>query len=466
MISHDGYQLENSETATTTLQAVPFTHDELLQIKPEHYETLDASRLSATAPAVLAQFLERIDVDARRTILRRMDNSEAAEVLAEMHEEYAAEVLEAMREKRAVSILEDFAPDDAADIVAKLSAEDRARLMGQVNCGTAETVNELLTYGPETAGGAMNPSVETLERGMTVEEAIVAVRGWGDEDESMHYIYVLDEQRRLVGSISLKQLIRAKPAQQIAFFMNSDLSAAVLAQTDREKVALKMAECNLPELPVIDKRGVLLGVITHDDVLDIIQAEATEDMQVMAGAGGDEGIHDNIFYSVKKRLPWLELNLCTASIAAGVVICFHNQIGKMPLLAGLMPIVAGIGGNCGQQTLAVTIRSLAIGEIHDSDTREVFFKQLMIGILNGLGVGLVASAVVLLISRDLWLSGVLMAATIANMSLGGLVGVAIPLVMRKLHKDPAQCSSIVLTAITDTCGFLIFLSLGAWLLLQ
>jgi len=326
-------------------------------------------------------------------------------------------------------------------------------------------MTDLLSYDPDTAGGAMNPDVDTIRDDMTVDEAIAHIRELADEQEDMHYLFVVDAGHRLVGVMSPRRLIQARPAQLIRDVMDDDMEGIVSPDTDREKVALIMAEYNLPDLPVVDKDGVLLGVITHDDVIDIMQEEATEDFQVMSGAGGDEGIHDHVMYSVRKRMPWLQFNLGTAFIAANVVLLFQKQIGQMPILAGLMPVVAGIGGNCGQQTLAVTIRSLALGEIHDSDTMVIFFKQLMIGIINGMGVGLVASVLVSLFTGNIKIGLVLMVATVCNMALGGMTGAAIPLIMRRLHMDPAQCSSIVLTAVTDTGGFFIFLSLGTIFLL-
>ncbi len=442
----------------------PFSPDELLDYPRDQLSEMDSERLALTSPVTLALFLERIDVDDRRAVLRRITIERAAEVLAEMHGEAAAEVLEAMRERRAIRILEDFEPDDAADIMAELDEDDRARLLGKLDLDTARTVKDLLSYEADTAGGAMNPDVDTIRDDMSVDEAIAQIRQLAEEREDMNYLYVVDSGHRLVGVMSLRRLIQAKPQQLIRDVMDDELVGLVGPDDDREKVALTMADCNLPDLPVVDKSGVLLGVITHDDVIDIMQAEATEDIQVMSGAGGDEGIHDPVMYSVRKRMPWLQFNLGTAFIAANTVLLFQEQIGKMPILAGLMPVVAGIGGNCGQQTLSVTIRSLALGEIHDSDTRGIFFKQLMIGVINGLGVGLVASLFVLLFTQDLLLALVLMCATVCNMALGGMTGAAIPLVMRKLKRDPAQCSSIVLTAVTDTGGFFIFLSLGTMFL--
>lgn len=460
----EGTKISAQETAIP-MDAAPYTADELSACPVDQLTELNAARLEETSPQILAQFLEWQPVDEIRAVLRKLSNESASEVLAEMDGEYAAEVLSEMREGRAVEMLENFEPDDAADIVAELEDEERARLMGKVDAETAKAVENLLSYDPNTAGGAMNPHVETLSETMTVAEAIDAIRGWGEDSEAQNLMYVLDGDHHLAGSISIRRLIKAKPSEILSELMDDDLSSAIKVDTDREEVALKMAECNQPELPVVSADGALLGVITHDDVIDIMRDEATEDIQVMSGAGGNEGIHDHLFYSVRKRLPWLQLNLCTASVAAGVVVCFQHQIGRMPLLAGLMPIVAGIGGSCGQQTLAVTIRSLALGEIHDSETRSVFLKQALIGIINGMGVGLAASILIALYTGSTRIGGVLMLATILNMTLGGMVGAAIPLIMHKFKRDPAQCSSIFLTAITDTCGFFIFLALGSWLLL-
>ncbi|HNX05425.1 MAG TPA: CBS domain-containing protein, partial [Opitutales bacterium] len=284
----------------------PFSPDELIEYPREKLEEMDESRLAVTNPQILARFLERLDVDDRRAVLRRISIERASEVLSEMEGESAAEVLEEMREKRAVKILEGFEPDDAADIVAELDEEDRKRLLGQVNAGTARTVTRLLAYDPDTAGGAMNPELETLRGEMSVADAFAAIRLWPDDTEDVHCVYVLDNAGILIGSITIKRLLRAKPEMRIGEIMETDISEAVQATADKEHVALKMAECNLAELPVVDEHGALLGIITHDDVIDIMRAEATEDIQKMSGAGGNEGIHDSPFFSVGKRLPWLQ----------------------------------------------------------------------------------------------------------------------------------------------------------------
>ncbi len=459
--------LDPKENEPIGLDAAPeeYTVSQLIEWPRDELVKLDSALLGNTSSLVIAQALERFEVDERRIVLRKVSNAKAAQILSEMTGEAAAEVLEAMREGRAVKILEDFEPDDAADIVAEMTEEDRRRLLGRLSPDAAETVQDLMAYGPDTAGGVMTPDVDTAAVDMTVDEAIERIREFADKHEDLHYVYVVDADNRLQGAVSLRRLIQARPEQLIRDIMNPDLRGVVHPSDDREHVALIMAEYNLPDLAVVDENGKLLGVVTHDDVIDIVQAEATEDLQVMSGAGADETIHDRVLYSVGKRIPWLQLNLILAFCTAGVVLLFSDSIGKLPILAGFMPIIAGVGGNCGQQTLAVAIRSLAMGEVHDADTRMILIKQLLIGLSSGVGVGLVAAIVGWLLTHDILVGVVLLGAMVANAAIAGVSGAFIPLALRRFRRDPAQSSSIFLTAITDTAGFFIFLSLGSWLLL-
>jgi magnesium transporter len=442
-----------------------YTVESLMAWPRDELHKLNPDLLQATSCVVVAQFLERLEIDERRHVLRLLPIEAAANILAEMDEEDAAEVVSAMRENRAVEILEDFWPDDAADIVAELDDEDRERLLEKMDDESAETVKDLLSYGPETAGGIMTPEVDTAEMNLTVDEAIERIRNLSENHEDLHYVYVVDKKHRLKGVLSLRKLIQARPNQIIGELMKTDLKGIVTPDTDREEVALIMAEYNLADLAVVDENEVLLGVVTHDDIIDILQEEATEDIQKLAGAGGDESIHDDIGYAIRKRIPWLQVNLLTAFIASFVIMQFGNQIGKLPMLAAFMPIIAGIGGNSGQQALAVAIRSIALGEIHDDDARIILLKQLAIGMLNGITIGLIASVIAYIIAREFMLSVVVFMAMIMNMALAGFSGALIPLILKKFNRDPAQSSSIFLTAVTDTGGFLIFLSLSSWLLL-
>lgn len=426
----------------------------------EELATLNAVRLGATSSFTVAQFLERLEVDERRHVLRQLSTERAAEVLSEMDEEDAAEVLSEMRMLRAVRILDDFEPDDAADVVAEMDPDVRDRLMANLEGDSRESIENLLSYDPDTAGGIMTTEVDTAHADMTVDEATAVIREFADKHEDLHYVYVVNRRHQLMGIVSLRKLIQSKPSQSISAIMRTDIRGICTPDMDKEHVALLMAEHNLPDIAVVDHNNTLLGVVTHDDVLDVIQDEATEDIQKLAGAGADEDIHDDIFFSIRSRGPWLAVNLATAFIAATVVKMFETQIGALPILAAVMPIIAGVGGNSGQQSLAITIRSIALGQVKDGDSLHILLRQAAIGLINGLLIGLLAAGMVVFFGGPARLSAIVLAAMIINLALGCLMGAMVPLILLRLKQDPAQVSSILLTFVTDTGGFFIFLTLG------
>ncbi len=442
-----------------------YSHEELMEWPREELANLNAVRLGATSSFTVAQFLERLEVEDARHVLRQLSTERAAEVLSEMDEEEAAEVLSEMRLPRAARILDDFEPDDAADVVAELDPEVRDRILARLEQDSRESIEELLAYDPDTAGGIMTTEVDTATEDMTVDEATALIREFADKHEDLHYVYVVNNRHQLKGIVSLRKLIQARPSQKISTIMRTDIRGVCKPEMDKEHVALLMAEYNLPDIAVVDGRNTLLGVITHDDVLDVIQEEATEDMQKLAGAGGDEDIHDEILFSIRRRQPWLAVNLATAFIAATVVKLFEQQIGALPILAAIMPIIAGVGGNSGQQSLAITIRSIALGQVKDGDSRSILLRQAAIGLINGLLIGLLAALMVAFFGGPWRLSAIVLAAMVINLAVGCLTGTLIPLVLLRLNQDPAQVSSILLTFVTDTGGFFIFLTLGSMFLL-
>jgi len=442
----------------------PYTLEELVDWPLESLHELDSARLVATSPAQIARFLDRLEIDERRTVLRPLPSEAATEILAEMEDETAAEVFGAMREARAVELLEELDPDDAADVVAQLDDDDRDRLLGKLEPETAAAVRQLLDYPEDTAGGLMTTELATVLSETTVQQVIESIRSLGDELENYSYVYVVDAQRHLLGVVSLRNLILAKPDQRINEVMVSHLRGLLRPEMDREEVAHQMAETNLPALPVVDASGRLLGRITHDDVIDVMREEATEDIHLLAGAGKDESIDDELMFGMKRRLPWLAVNLGTAYVASSVVMAFEEDIGRLPLLAAFMPIVAGIGGNTGQQTLAVAIRSMALGELPEGQDARICSRQTALAVLNGVVVGMLAGGLAGLLTRRLDFALVVVLAMILNMGLAGLAGAFIPLILRRLGLDPAQSSTVFLTGITDTAGFFLVLTLGVWMI--
>lgn len=451
----------NGETRNSEVYSL----EELLELFHECVEHLDSTKVKATPPHIIASFLKRLSVDQCRAVLRKIPEINASEILAEMDVETSAKIVAAMREWRAIRILEAFDPDDAADLISELDETNRSRLLSKLTPETAKKVSALLKYAPDTAGGIMTPDFVSVEVDMTIEQAIQKVRQMKDKVARISHIYVVDSQRKLKGVLSMRELVLSEPKDKVADIMNTELEGVCSPQEDREKVALTMGELNLYDLPVVDDQGRLLGIVEHDDVIDIIQDEATEDFQKLVGAGADETIHDNLFFSVRRRSPWLFVNLLTAIMGATVISLFQNEIKHLPLLAVFMTTIASLAGNTGAQTLAVAIRSMAMGDIETFDNLRICIMEGAKGIINGILVGVAASVVVFALTRELKIASVVLLAMVLNMGFGGLIGAFIPLMLKRLGCDPAQSSSIFLTGLTDVCGFLIFLSLGTWLLI-
>ena len=426
-------------------------------------DKLDGRMLQETSPHTLSVFLGRLDVDTQREILRNFDPERASEIVSEMDADQSAELVSEMREHRAVSVLNEMDPNDAADIVRELEDDDRDRLlkgMSESQPDSAADVRELLEYPEDTAGAIMNPRVATLRDDITVDEAIAQVRKMRDEYENIYYMYVVDANDILEGVLSMRTLLLAPKGANVSDIMSRNLIGLLAPTMDKEVVAHIMADTNYHTLPVVSESGEILGIITHDDVMDILRDEGTEDMQKLAGAGADESLFDPILAGVRQRAPWLLVNLITAFIASGVVSAFDENIAVLPLLAVFMPIIAGIGGNTGAQTLSVTVRSIALGEVGLFDMTNICRRETFKGFLNGITIGALAAGMAIVTTHRLDFAAVVWVAMIINMSLGGFMGSFIPFTLKRFGFDPASGSSIFTTGATDSGGFFIFLGLA------
>jgi len=319
-------------------------------------------------------------------------------------------------------------------------------------------VENLLEYAEQTAGRIMNPKVFALSEDMTAGEAITTLQGSRDV-EMVFYLYVVDVRRHLVGVISLRRLLLVSPATPLKRIMTTDITS-VRTDTDQEEVARLVASYNLLAIPVVDEENKLVGVITVDDVIDVIKDEATEDVYRLAGVAGDDRVFSTARESLRKRVPWLQVNLVTAFIAASVVAIFEGRIKSVPALAVFMPVVAGMGGNAATQTLTVIVRGIALGELTWANSRKALFKEAAVGIGNGVACGVVGALVVWLWKGNIWLGGILCAAMIINMFVAATAGTLIPLALRALKVDPALASSVFITTLTDVFGFLSWLGLA------
>jgi magnesium transporter len=313
----------------------------------------------------------------------------------------------------------------------------------------------------------MNPDVVAVQAGMTKVEALREVTRLAEETDDFYMIYVVDEERHLIGFVSFKELFRAKSHALIRDIMNSNV-VSVTVDTDQEHVAKLVSRYNVPTLPVVDLHNRLVGTVTFDDIMDVMEEESTEDILLIAGVSDSAGVRDGMWASMRTRLPWLMVNLGTASLSGFVVSLFSSTIDRVVILASFMPIIAGIAGNGATQTLAVTIRRISTEGIPAHKALRVILKELFVGGANGVILGVIASIAATLIAVSMGSSpifgAVIFGAMCTNMLISGLAGSSIPIALERLGADPAVASSILITAITDVLGFTLLLGLASLVL--
>jgi magnesium transporter len=319
-------------------------------------------------------------------------------------------------------------------------------------------VENLLEYAEQTAGRIMNPHVFALSEELTVGEAITELQSNRDV-EMVFYLYVVDERRHLVGVVSLRRLLLVSPETPLKRIMTADLMSARV-DMDQEEVARQVASYNLLAIPVVDEENKLVGVITVDDVIDVIKDEATEDIYRLAGVAGDERVFTSLKETFRKRLPTLAIQLLTLFAAAAVIAVFEPTIGKVTALAVFMPIVAGMGATAATQTLTVMVRGLALGELTWSNSRKALLKEVALGVSNGILLGVVAAIVTWAAKGDPVLGLLLGLAMIINLFIAAAAGTLVPIGLRAANLDPALASSVVVTTMTDVLGFATFLGLA------
>src|SRR5687768_12917175 len=413
-------------------------------------------------PADLGQLFSELPEKDRQSafsLLAERHSRLAMEGLSELGPEAGAALLANRSAEEIVKLTQELPSDDAAAIIDYLPKELSAavlELLQQKKPGGE--VGELLEYADKTAGRIMNPKVFALAEDMTAGEAITAVQGSRDV-EVVFYLYVVDARRHLVGVVSLRRLLLVAPDTPLKRIMTTDL-ISVRADMDQEEVARQVASYNLLAIPVVDEENKLVGVITVDDVIDVIKDEATEDVYRLAGVSGDDRVFTRASESLRKRMPWLQVNLITAFMAASVVALFEGTIAKVSALAVFMPVVAGMGGNAATQTLTVIVRGIALGELTWSNSRKALFKEAAVGLGNGIACGLVGMLVVWAWKGNLWLGAILCAAMIINMFVAATAGTLIPLALRAMKVDPALASSVFITTLTDVFGFASWLGLS------
>lgn len=413
-------------------------------------------------PADRADAFSDLDDEDQAALLPRLDIPTMADLLEELEDDEAADVAEDLPTERLADILDEMEPDEAADVLGDLPPDRVAEALAEME--DAEEVIPLLGYPDETAGGLMTTSFIALRPQTTAAQGIEFLRQISPDEESPYYLNVIDKTRRLVGIVGLRDLVIAEPLARVETFMNPDV-ISVVAGTDQEEVARLMIRYDLAAMPVIDDLGVLLGVITFDDLMDVIEDEATEDIYRLANvADPDLSIDSPISLSIRRRLPWLFLNALTAFFASWVISQFESTISQVALLAVFLSVVAGLGGNSATQILAIIVRAIALGELELRDAWRTILKESLTGLMQGIAVGAVAGLGVFLWKGNPWMGLVLGLALVGNMFVAGIIGTIVPLGLKALKLDPALASSVLVTAVTDIVGFALFLTLAVYYL--
>ncbi len=412
-------------------------------------------------PADLAQIFTELSEKQRQAafnVLVEKNGRLAVEALSELGPEAAAELLGLRPAEEIARLIQEIPSDDAAALIGHLPDDLSAAVLELVRPKPGGGVSQLLEYAERTAGRLMNPNVFALPEDLTAGEAITALQNARDV-EMVFYLYVVDERRHLVGVVSLRRLLLVSPDTPLKRIMTTDVQSAKV-ELDQEEVAREVASYNLLAVPVVDAENKLVGVITVDDVIDVIKDEATEDLLRLAGVSKDERVSTPAVRSLRMRFPWLIVNLAAAFLAAWVVGLFQDTIAAAVALAVYMPVVAGMGGNAATQTLAVIVRGIALGELTWANAWQVLRKEILVSLGNGLANGLVGAVAVGLFSHDWMLALILFLAMAINLLLAATAGTLIPLGLKAGGFDPALASTVFMTTCTDVFGFFSFLGLG------
>ncbi|MEE8458698.1 MAG: magnesium transporter [Phycisphaerales bacterium] len=453
--------------------------EDVVEASPQDERVAELIEHTIDVP-VLAEAVEQQEAADAADTLESLAEEEAADVLEQMDDQAAAEALAEMQTPLAVGVVQDLvdedlgyaarllvamAPDDAADLLQALPVRFREQVLAAMPLGDASALRKLIAYDRESAGGLMTTDYLALRSGMTVSEAIEVIRAASIPDEIQH-LMVTSSDGRIEGVVHVRGLLLGGRKQRISELMKATVKA-VRPSVDREAVAREFARYDFSMLPVVDLDDRLVGIVTVDDVIDIIRDEQTEDVQKTVGAGAGEAVYSHVGQKFRGRFPWLAASLMLTGCAAIAVILFGDLIAERPILAFLMPVIAAVVGNAGHQALAVTFRGIVLDEVRRERVGPLVVREGLVGLLNGAALGLATFLILNLpiVPGASWQLGLVAGISIMfAMVVGTLAGAGVPLVMRSLGIDPAQSSAIVLIMITDALSFTTLLTLSSLLL--
>lgn len=406
-------------------------------------------------------FLEALSTYHGETVdvLEKLPDDYIALLIDEAEDDEKYGLLSLFSQNRKDSIISEMSSDELVDLLRNIDEDEKESIILKMDKEDAEEVKELLEYDPDSAGGIMATEFLSVKDNMTVDEVIKFLRDNAPDSETPYYIYVLDDYDVLKGVVPLRDIV-ISDAQTIVKDIMIEKVITVPVQMDQEDVGNIFDKYGFMAVPVTNDSGVMLGIITIDDIVEILKDEHTEDLYRLAGLDESEKISGSVKSSIKSRLPWLIVNLGTAILAAATVSLFENTIEKIVALATFMPIVAGMGGNAGTQTLTMIIRGIALGELNFENEKEVLKKEILVGLVNGTCLGIIVAVLGLFWVGNPVFGLVIGIAMFLNLVIATIAGYFVPLILKKINVDPALASGVFVTTVTDVLGFFFFLGLA------
>lgn len=429
----------------------------------EIIDTKDADTLNELfeqkEPIDLAQKLDDLEDEDLKVVINLLTTEHRAELLEAADDDLRLRIAQNTTNEQLLDTFELMQKDDIVDMLGDFPTGRRKEVLNLMKKDDRQIITRLLEYPEESAGGIMTTTYLALNQDLTVAQGLQKIHEIGPKTEVLETIYVTDKQHRLVGTIDFRSILSSPNSMELKDLMDTNV-ISVTPEVDQEEVARLVSRYDLNAMPVISKKGQLLGIITVDDIIDVIIEEHDEDMLQMAGVSSEERLDTSFGESIRFRLPWLLVNLATAFLASFTVKAFESTINKVVALSAIMTIVSGMGGNAGTQTMSVLVRELSKGKISKSDALHGFLKEIVLGIVDGAVNGLVTGVIVWAVYGNFYLGLIVLIAMIGNMIVAGVFGFLVPLLLEKLHADPAVASSIFVTTATDVLGFFIFLGLA------
>ena len=423
------------------------------------------SKLSSLSPYEIARLLEAMEPRNREILWRMVDQEDEGEVLKELVEDIRQNFINEMDTNQIIAATQDLELDDLADILTDLPDQITDEVIRALDRQDQIRLESVISYGEDTAGGLTNPNILSIRRGLNIKGLIRYLRSLEKLPENTNYIYVINRSNEYIGSVKLVDLFTEDADTSIEEIMDSEITP-ISASSSADQVITTFQNLDLISLPVVDKKNRLLGEITVDDVVDIIQDQANSEIFNMAGLDDEDDIFAPVLISSKRRAVWLGANLFTAFVVASAVSLFQSTIDQIVILAVLMPIVASMGGVAGNQTLILVIRGIAMGKIQRSNALRLLSKEIMVSLVNGFFWAIIVSFFAVLIFQTSWEIGIIVGASmLLNIFASAIAGVAIPFVLKRIGIDPALASGVMMTTLTDVLGFVTFLGLATLFLL-